>query len=102
MDSEVISMVSPVEVKNAVGPNTFDLKGSFRDFYYELTQLLQDYGDPNKDMVINGTFVPHETKYSPYGTMLFNTVTAQMEQRQTTLFSAWTSLFQLEKQLGSS
>ena len=99
MDSSVTSMISPTVVKGQVGPGAFDLKGSFREFYYELTQMLKDYGDSTKDMVINGTFVPASQKYSPYGTLLFNTVMNQMEQRQSTLFNTWTSLYALEKQL---
>jgi len=97
-----MTVIAPIQAREAVGVNTFDFKGTFREFYYELTRMLREYGDPDKDMIIGGTFVPAEQKYSPYGTILFDTVSSEMEQRQETLLGTWTALFQLEKSLAGS
>ncbi len=94
-----IGMVSPVEVAVILGPSSFDLKGSMRNFFEELSQLIRDYGDPEKDMVIDGTLIKAEQKYQPYGTLVFNNKVSTLEQVQTTLLNVYDSIFKLEKSL---
>jgi hypothetical protein len=94
-----VGMASPAEAKVTMGPYSFDLKGSMRSFFEELTRLVRDYGDPEKDVVIDGMLIKAEDKYSPYGTLVFNTKVSTLEQVQTTLLNVYDSIFKLEKSL---
>ena len=98
-DSTVQSVISTMQVYEETGSRTFDLKGSMRDFFNELTSLLRDYGDPTKDMNIDGMVIKADQKYQPFGTLTFNNKVNTMEQVQTTLLNVFTSIFQLEKSL---
>jgi hypothetical protein len=93
--------MSPVAARNAISVNTFDFKGTFRDFYNEMNYLLRAYSDPKKDIIIGGTFIPAEQKNSASATLLFNAEINKREQMQETLFASWTAMYQLEKSLGS-
>lgn len=96
-----LSSISPIQAKSNIDPGAFDFKGTFRDFYQELTNLLKQYGDPDQDMIVNGTYISAEQKYSAYGVMVFDTYINQLEQRQETLFNTWSVLYTLEKTLGT-
>jgi len=97
-----VGTISPVQVLEVVGPSSYDIKGELRDFGNELFRLLNDYADPDKDMVIAGRHVPADQKYTAWATMLFNATVTQMEQKQETLLGVWSALFQLEKSLGGA
>ena len=92
-------IIAPIQVQQVVGPMSFDLKGSIRDFYNDLTQLLRDYGDPDKDVTIDGTLIKAKDKYGPYGTLVFTNKMNTLEQTQTTLFNVYNAIYQLEKTL---
>ena len=93
------NIISPAQVAGVLGVQTYDLKGSFRNFFNELSRLLKDYGDPKKDIIIDGTLIKADQKYGPYGTMVFENKVNTLEQVQTTLLNVFDALFKLEKSL---
>lgn len=95
------SFVSPAQVGDVVGRvgGSTILVGSLKSFNDQMLQLLADYADPNKDMVIKGQHIAAADKYGTAATALFNYQLDEYNNITTGLTNTYYEMVNLEKRL---
>ena len=96
--------ISPIQVEEVLLASgaASDMKSIAVNFYETLGGLLRDYADPDKDMVIDGTFIPAELKYEVLGTYLMGHKTEELRSMFDSSFSLYNSVIDLEKDISKS
>lgn len=95
------SFIAPAQIGDIVGRvgGSTILTGSLKSFNDEMLQLLADYSDPNKDMVLMGQLVKAADKYGTAATALFNFRLEEINSITTGLNNVYFNLVNLEKRL---
>jgi|GEM_PF-4782836 len=77
-----------------------DPKGAANQFFNELTRLLADYADPDKDLEWMGMTVPASEKYEVVGTIIMSEARQQLTQKLEAPFAYYLNpMLQAEKNI---
>jgi len=95
-------VVSPSEMTAKLNYVHFDIKRTLRDSQAQIRQLISDFADPTKDLVIDGIRFTPSQKYGAAAGMALTDKMSKLSDSTTTILSVFTELYKLEKSLGGA
>jgi len=95
-------VVSPSSVTEELNYVHFDVKKALRASQDQIKQLISDFADPNKDLVIDGKRFSGANKFGPAASLALTNKMEQLSSSTTTILSVFTELYKMEKTLGGT
>ena len=95
-------VVSPSTITQQLNYNRFDVKRTMKEAQGQIRQLLSDFADPTKDLVIDGMRFTASQKYGAAASLALTDRMSKLSDTTTTILSVFTELYKLEKSLGGT
>ena len=95
-------VISPSELTAKLNYVHFDVKKALRDSQSQIKQILSDFADPNKDLIIDGMRFPASQKYGAAASLALTDKMAKLSDSTTTILSVFTELYKMEKSLSGT
>ena len=95
-------VVAPSSITERLNYVHFDVKRTLKDSQSQIRQLLSDFADPTKDLVIDGIRFTASQKYGAAASLALTDKMSKLSDTTTTILSVFTELYKLEKSLGGT
>ena len=95
-------VVSPSAVTERLNYIHFDVKTALKASQSQITELIDELGDPAKDLVIDGKRYKGADKFGAAATLAVTNKMDQLQNSTTTILSVFTELYKLEKSIGGT
>ena len=93
--------VVPVnQVTTELNSSRFGVKRAMRTSFNEIRELIGDFADPDKPLVVDGKVFKGADKYGPAATLALQNKMEQLQNKSTTILSIFDMLLNLERKLG--
>jgi len=95
-------VVSPITVTERLNYVHFDVKTALKSSQTQINVLIDELGDPDKDLIIDGKAYKGADKFSAAATLAVTNKMDQLQNSTTTILSVFTELYKLEKSIGGT
>lgn len=93
-------VISPVQVTEGLNNVHFDVKAAVRASQSEIRILIDELGDPNKDLIVDGKKYSGSEKFGAAASLALTNKMAQLQDTTTSIIGVFSELYKLEKSLG--
>ena len=94
-------VVPAADVTNELNGGVFDVKKALRISQEDINKLVDEMADSTKDLIIDGRRFSGADKFGSAATLALNNKLEELQNQSTSIVSVFSTLFQLEKTLGS-
>ncbi|MFH1709848.1 MAG: hypothetical protein ABH860_02105 [bacterium] len=93
-------VIAPSQLTERLNYVHFDIKRAMRDSQNQIKQLLADFADPDKDLIVDGVRFTPAQKYGAAASLAISDKMSKLSDTTTTMLSVFTELYKMEKALG--
>jgi hypothetical protein len=93
-------VISPVQVTEELNYIHFDVKAALRASQSDIRILIDELGDPTKDLIIDGKKYSGADKFGPAASLALTNKLSQLQDTTTSILGVFSELYKLEKSLG--
>ena len=92
-------IVSANEVTSSLLSGRHDVKRALKISFSEIKNIIRDFGDPDRALVIDGKEFKGQDKLGPAATLALESKMEQLQSKSTSMLGIFDAMYKLERKL---